>query len=187
MWYSNFFKYAISIDNLNKKPILAIVHASMFNNFPLDDILCWARKNNLTIVNIGLNHEDVLNEDDILEAHPYYAYQMMDGGYLDILKGETVILVGGYRSLCVRAIKNILDGLGCDVYFIEDWIVSDPDFYLNLLPEDRFKGYVKGDFNKLDKKEQGKQLSIGWRPSQEIYTPDFREIFEIDENRKVEK
>lgn len=182
MWWQ---RQAIKFNDAfqESKPAVVIVHWDMFPDFPVNEIVKWATERNLPIVELPIKNGRI--SEDNLSLTEKDSSRNDDDSYLQMVAEEyhNIILVGGYKSLCVRAIAHALKKYGADVKLIDKWLVPDPDFFLQAPEKDRWSGKIIGDFASRTKGENA--MRGYYSDIEEKYPPEFRQPWQLSEEEEL--
>lgn len=116
--------------------LVLLVHYDMFDDYIFDDIIDDIAKLQKPIVGIAAYWDGNARTDMDAILFPYDGDSNWPKKELlvSLLKGKNVLLVGGYKSLCIRELYDIINKY-CDCYIALD----KPDWLFDpaTLPDDK--------------------------------------------------
>lgn len=113
---------------MDSPTVLIVLHWDMFPEcLPLSEISEFSKRNNMILISAPNNNQSIFPSEDAIPITGYY--RTWEDDICETLKGERVLLCGGYRSLCIREAYDILAQHELHVSVNPDWIVEDPLWY----------------------------------------------------------
>ena len=124
--------------SIQTSTVILLIHADQPVNhcqrigdlIPYESIRSWADSLGATLASVLPDEKIVRFPGDVAfyPATQYWRYPRHE--QWQVLDGKTVILAGGFRSLCIKQVFGFLNSRGIDVRINPDWIAPDPETWV---------------------------------------------------------
>ena len=97
---------------------------------PVDQIQPWATQHHSRVACVPAVERGPTFGAQIVFRHYSAFWRFPTPRCWDVLRGETVLLAGGWRSLCIRQVFEMLRQREIDARLVPEWIAPDPPQWL---------------------------------------------------------